>query len=435
MLIPVLLLGLIILVSFVGHILFKYTKVPESLFMIIIGLAAGPVLKIVDQAAFMTYIPLVSAITMIIILLESGFSLTIDRTVRTFKSAICLTSLNLLFNMFFIGFFMYFMGWDLSYALFLGLACSETTTIVVLTLIPGLSSPEVVKETLILDSILSDVMIVTLAVIFMKIIKIQTFNLTQIITSLFNPTIVAVALGALFILIWINILWKFYRDEELVYIFTLGMLFILHVLVEFFGGISALAIIIFSLILGNLPVIITSIQDEFILRKKILSEYQIETFQFLSQRFTNITREIKQTEIHFSFIIKNFFFVYLGIIFDFEEININLLGVCGIILLIIYVSRYLSVRISALNEPTFKQHIPIMVAMVPRGFMAIFVALMPSINGIEIPQIKEIALITVLLSTVTTILGSIIYERKEVAQKVDPDRDLYNINYPQHPHQ
>jgi len=80
------------------------------------------------------------------------------------------------------------------------------------------------------------------------------------------------------------------------------------------------------------------------------------------------------------------------------------------------VSRYLSVRISALNEPAFKQHLQIMVAMVPRGFMAIFVALMPSINGIEIPQLKEIVLIIVLLSTFTTILGSIAYERKEVEE-------------------
>ncbi len=71
----ILLLGLIILVSFIGHILFKYTKIPESLFMIFIGLAVGPVFKLVDQSIFMTYMPLVSTITMIIILLDSGFSL------------------------------------------------------------------------------------------------------------------------------------------------------------------------------------------------------------------------------------------------------------------------------------------------------------------------------------------------------------------------
>jgi len=408
----ILLLGLIILISFIGHILFKYTKIPESLFMIFIGLAVGPVFKLVDQSAFITYMPLVSTITMIIILLDSGFSLTLEGTVKNLGKAIRLTILVLIFSTALISTFMYFvMGWDLFQALFIGSISSGTTTIVIVHLLTRFNVPDIVKDTLILESIFNDVTLITISVILLQIIKIQTFDLGQIVVSFLGPIAIAFILGLTFSLMWVGILWKLYRGDELIYIFTLGALFTLFFVVEVMGGIGALAILIFSLTLGNLPTIINTIQDELILRKRVLSEFQLETFQFLSQRFTNITREIKHTEIHFSFIIKNFFFVYLGIIFDLENLNYISIVISIAIILLMLVSRYLSVRISALFDSELKKFTPLMTMMIARGFTATFVALMPASKGIEIPHLKEITLILVLLTTLITITGTIIYEK------------------------
>jgi len=408
----ILLLGLIILISFIGHILFKYTKTPESLFMIFIGLAVGPVFKLVDQSAFITYMPLVSTITMIIILLDSGFSLTLEGTVKNLGKAIRLTILVLIFSTALISTFMYFvMGWDLFQALFIGSISSGTTTIVIVHLLTRFNVPDIVKDTLILESIFNDVTLITISVILLQIIKIQTFDLGQIVVSFLGPIAIAFILGLTFSLMWVGILWKLYRGDELIYIFTLGALFTLFFVVEVMGGIGALAILIFSLTLGNLPTIIDNIQDELILRKRVLSEFQLETFQFLSQRFTNITREIKHTEIHFSFIIKNFFFVYLGIIFDLENLNYISIVISIAIILLMLVSRYLSVRISALFDSELKKFTPLMTMMIARGFTATFVALMPASKGIEIPHLKEITLILVLLTTLITITGTIIYEK------------------------
>ena len=63
----VLILALIILVGFVGRVVFKYTKIPESLFMILIGLAVGPVFGIVDQALFAEYQSFIVTITLVIV--------------------------------------------------------------------------------------------------------------------------------------------------------------------------------------------------------------------------------------------------------------------------------------------------------------------------------------------------------------------------------
>ena len=74
-----LILGLIILVGFIGRGIFRYTKVPDSLFMIIIGLIVGPFFNIVDQSELANYTPLVVTLTLIIVLLDSGLSLEIAR--------------------------------------------------------------------------------------------------------------------------------------------------------------------------------------------------------------------------------------------------------------------------------------------------------------------------------------------------------------------
>lgn len=66
--VELLLLGLIILVGFVGQVLFRYTKIPESLFMILIGLALGPIFGVVNPTEFVYYAPTVVTITLVIVL-------------------------------------------------------------------------------------------------------------------------------------------------------------------------------------------------------------------------------------------------------------------------------------------------------------------------------------------------------------------------------
>ena len=72
-----LIMGSAILIGFIGHALFKYTKIPESLFMIVIGLIVGPFTNMVNPSEFVSYTPLIVTLTLIIVLLDSGLSLSI----------------------------------------------------------------------------------------------------------------------------------------------------------------------------------------------------------------------------------------------------------------------------------------------------------------------------------------------------------------------
>jgi len=407
-----LILGLIILVGFVGHVVFKYTKIPESLFMILIGLAIGPVFGILDQAVFIDYESFVVAITLVIVLLDSGLKLNIFETIRTLGIAIIFTLLVLVFSTFIIGGFFMLIGWEPLQALLMGVVSSGTTTVVTMCLLPRLKVPEKIKQLLILESIINDITLITVAVIIVQLIGLGTLDLQQLTSAFVGPVAMAILVGIIFTVLWVNVLWKLYKGEELAYVFTIGVLFILYSVVELMGGNGAIAVLILTFSLGNLPLILEALfRENAPLKLGFLKKYE-KSFRSLQKRFNEILNEIQESQVDFAFFIQNFFFVYLGIIFDPRKINFIVLGICIMIIALMFVSRYASVRILSLYNPDIKKYSIFVASMVARGFTATFVALLPSTKGIEIPLFKEIVLIMVLLSTFVSIFGSIIYERK-----------------------
>lgn len=408
----ILILGLVILVGFIGQALFQHTKIPEFLFMILIGLAVGPVLGIVDQAVLIGYAPVIVTITLVIVLLDTGLSLNIFETVRTLGKATRLTITVLILTTIFVGAFMYFMGWQPLHALLIGVISSGTTTIIAASLLPRLRVPEEIRQILIMESVINDVTLLTAVLLIVQVIQLETLDPTQLTTAIVGPVAMAIVLGVIFALLWVNVLWRFYKGEQLTYVFTIGVLFLLYSLVELVGGNGAIAVLVLSLLLGNLPLILATIMGGKLPLMSDLSKSRTGVLMSLADRFHEVLGKIRESQVDFAFFIRNFFFVYLGIIFDPGRINLPLAAICGAILMLMFLSRYISARILAISSPKFKQHSTIITGMVARGFTATFVALLPATVGIEIPQLKELVLIMVLLSTFATILISAIYERR-----------------------
>ena len=406
-----LILGLIILVGFVGRVVFKYTKVPESLFMILIGLAVGPGFGLVDQAVFVEYGSFVVTITLVIVLLDSGLKLDMFDTVRSMLKALRFTLLVLVFSTLFIGVFFMVMGWAPLHALLIGVVSSGTTTVVTASLLPRLQVSDDIKQVLLMESIINDVTLITAAVIIVQVLGLGNVDLGQLVSLLLGPVIIAVVLGLGFTVLWVSVLWRLYTRQELAYVFTMGVLFLLYSLVELLGGNGAIAVLVLSLTLGNIPLILEALLgEESPLQYGFLQRYSMSLTTL--QRFTDLVDEIKASQVDFAFFMQNFFFVYLGIIFDPAKIDFMLIGICFAIILLMFASRYVSARIMAFSDPAFKQYAAFVAGVVARGFTATFVALLPETKGITVPLFKEIVLIMVLLSTFVTILGTVIHERR-----------------------
>ena len=374
--------------------------------MIVIGLAIGPLFHVVDPTLFEGYASLIATITLILVLFDTGLTLNIFDTTKSFGTAFVFTLLVLVFSTLLIGaFFAFILGWNLLHALLMGIVSSGSTTIVSASLLPRLKMPTKIQQILFLESVINDVTLITAALVLLQIIDLGTLNVHEVATALVYPLSIAVVAGLLFSVLWVNILWKFYRGTDLAYVFTIGLLFILFPIVELMGGNGAIAVFVLALSLGNLPFVLGRVFEESdSIDTRIISHYQ--------ERFSEIVKRIKESEITFTFLIQNFFFVYLGVIFDVEHANYLLIGTCVVILTLMFISRYVSARVLSIFKPEVKPHVTLMASMVARGFTSTFVALLPSTKGIDVPLFKEIVLAMVLFSTIVTMVGSIIYELK-----------------------
>jgi NhaP-type Na+/H+ or K+/H+ antiporter len=256
-----------------------------------------------------------------------------------------------------------------------------------------------------LESLINDLTIVTGVVMIVQIIQVRTLDLGQIGVMVVEPLAIAILFGGIFTYLWINILWNYYKDKDLTYVFTLGMLFILYSLVEWLDGNGAIAVLVLSLSLGNISLILKRFPKKAKAQKNLI------------ERLNQISEYVRNTQVNFSFFIKNFFFVYLGIIFDLDKTSYRLVLICFAILIMMLLSRFISFKIFTFFESNLKQYTLMVTLMVARGFTATFAALFPSTKGIEIPQLNEITLLMVILSTFTTIFGSIIYEMRTKKRK------------------
>ncbi len=401
------LIGFIILIGFLGRLLFSKTRIPEALFLVTLGLLIGPVSglfyesPLVPAEPFMAIAGFVTTIALIIILLDSGFDFDIFNIARTFPKAVIFTIITFFLTTVFVtAFMLYFAGWPLLPSLLLGVVSSGTTTVTVSHLVQNLRMRADVKQLLVLESVINDITIVTGGVIIAQLIAAKGtsavgISAADIASTLFGSVLIAAAAGAIFFYIWLRTL-DFTKESQLKFAYTLALLLIMYDLIGFLKGSGAIAVLIFSLLVGN---------SHRIMKRIGMEEHVLKT---LSQ---SAVKSIKQVLGDVAFFVKAFFFVFLGIIFSPSAVTQGILVVISGIILLIILGRYLSAKLLLLKYPEFSAYSRIIAIMLPRGFVATVVAFLPAELGAEVPGFTEIVLLMVLLTNVVAIFGAAAYAR------------------------
>jgi cell volume regulation protein A len=193
-------------------------------------------------------------------------------------------------------------------------------------------------------------------------------NILLGVGNLIKTFSVGVVLGVALGFIWLFIMNKV-RKEQYSYILTLAVVFLVYSFTAIIVGTNeggegagAIACLMFGLVLGN--------------GKKILEmvKYQGKGFE--------MDEETKQFHGLTSFVIRTFFFVYLGMIASFQSIDFILIGI--IILLALLLVRYFAVYISTYKGNFENDDKQTMTVMMPRGLAAAILAISftPLILGI-----------------------------------------------------
>lgn len=392
--------GAAMLVSVLGNILFNYTGIPESILMIILGLLAGPILNVVPADQVELAVPYILTLSLLVVLFESGLSTHISEALRAMKTASVFTCIVLTITMIVCGGVLYFLfGWSLHHSLIMGIICSGTSTPPVVYFTSRMSMKGEVKSFLVFESVFNDITLLT-ALTLMLQASTLAFNVGSTLGSVVRHLLVAVLYGVVAAIFWVYICLRFSAEIRVKYISTMAFTIILYTVTEAEKGSGILAVLVFSLLLGNLHNITKASQ--------IFSRQIVD---FLSKLEEQLNR-IRVTQEEISFLAKNLFFFVMGILFDLSSLDGPLLWFTGMLIILIIVSRLISVRLVSFWNETYREYILPVSFMIPRGLTASLAAFIAVQKALGLPLLRQIVTVMVVMTTVATTIGFLVVEKR-----------------------
>jgi len=372
-------IGIIILLGFVGAVIFERTKIPDVLLLLLIGLVLGPVFNHYLNIEFMSasmlefIAPYLGALALIIILFDGGLDLNYEKVMRHLGVSVLHTTVIFIVNIILITILFHFVvGFPLAIAVLLGAVISGTSSAIVIPLLAGTSANEDTRTILVLESVLTDVMCIVSVLTVISILKGGAVEIGSISSNLLQPFAVAGMVGGLFAVLWLYVL-KWFEGKRYAFMITIAALLVLYSFTEYVKASGAIAVLVFGLVLSN--------RDE---------------FQRIFRLRTRFVLDKKISEFHdeLTFVIRTFFFVYTGMVFSFvlpESANIPAFVptyiasnpaiffafIMVILVVILVLSRLPGSLITTRIRKSTKNDFGIMAVMLPGGLTAAVLAQVP----------------------------------------------------------
>jgi cell volume regulation protein A len=376
---PVLLLAgaVIIFLGVAGEVFFRKTGIPDIAFLMILGVIIGPILGIIPTSTVVEIVPYFAAVALILIMFDGGLNLDIRNVVKTAHYALLLSILGFLISVISVTLVaLYGLEWGLIESVLLGVMVGGSSSIIVFGLVRRLPISDQTKSMLALESAITDILVTVIAFVLIEMLVSGAFDLNLALESFAKSIGVGLLLGFAIGMPWAYVTTKF-QNAQHSYMLTIGILFVIFFAEKSLGGTGALAPLIFGLMLGN---------------KQILSRY-------LKFKLPEISLD-DPTHNQLTFLVRSFFFVFVGLLATFGQIQFIFFGVIGGILL--YATRIPIVSIS-LRKKFTKFDNRVTMAMIPRGLAAAVMATIPLTVGLQnaeyYPQIVFVIILTSVIIT------------------------------------
>ena len=374
----IIMIGLLIFGAHLFNGLFKFTKIPNVLILLIIGILIGPVMGFVKVAHFGSMGPIFTSITLILILFESGTNLKIGELFKSIGSAFLLTLFNFIVSAI-IGTFVavtFFSDINMLSATFFGVIIAGTSSAVVIPIIKQLKMNEKGSTTLMLESALSDVLCLVIGLALLASMKQGVFEISAIFTTIWKSFLVAFVIGFLGGFMW-SLIIRYTRVIENSKVMNLAFVFIVYGVTEYLKLNGGIAVLIFGITLGNAHLLQNTVL------KKVFP-----------------AKELRSTEKGFFselvFIFSTFFFVYVGVCMKFGSAGIYLIALLIVVAIILV--RPISIKLLVRTKMSFKD-LSIMSIMTPKGLVPAILASIPIQYGMAGgEEIQMLAFAVVLLS-------------------------------------
>lgn len=354
--------GAIILVGFLGNVAFEKFKIPDVLVLLGIGVVLGPVFHLIDHRLLSSFAESFGMFALIVILFEGGMDVKIRTLVQAFRSATLLVLVSFFLTAGAITACLHqFMAWPLLPSLMMGTILGCTSAAIVVPVVARMTLKEEVKTILTIESAMSDVLAVVLAVSLIEFARFESIGIERPLRAIASSFSIAIVLGTVAGLFWYKVL-RVLGDRKYSYMVTLGVVLVVTATVDFLGGSGPIAILLFGIVLGNCGEI------PFLSGPPACGVIE-ETIKFFHGEVT--------------FFIRTFFFVYIGMLMTPAVLSPRYLGISVALFLIIAAMRYLSVEFVERRSGRDPADRRALFFMHPRGLASAVLASLPVSAGVQ----------------------------------------------------
>ena len=407
------LVGSVILVGFLTNLLFRVTKIPSVLLLVGLGVVLGPATGLIRTDALLAIAPYFGAAALLVILFEGGLELEIAHVVRHAPKTTLLAVV--VFGLSFAAVAIlahFFLGFSLLTALMLGAILGASSPAICMPVVSGLSVRNDVKTVVKLESAMSEVFLIVTVVLLIESHNTGGTDALSWVWGFTRSLLVALFVSTVAGVLWSRLVGWMGR-EPLSYMLTLGMVCLLYFAVEELGGSPAIAVLLFGLLLANMQSIAGRIGPRF----RELFGVDIREEQFvLGQFMVHITAEL-------SFLVRTFFFVYLGLLLDFSALSWGLAAWTVAIFGLLFVSRRLGVELFRRRATSFSQaELQMITALMPRGLATAVVAFLPMQSGVGGTNLFPVYAFAVIVLSNLYMTGGVLFAERRLQQAAPASR-------------
>ena len=372
--------GVVVFLGVAGEAFFKKTGIPDVAFLMILGVIIGPVLGIIQPEAVIQIVPYFAALALIIIMFDGGLNLDIKHMVKTAHFAFTLAILGFILSVVLVTLGAHYaLGWFWLDSILLGAIVGGSSSAIVFGLVRNIRISEETKSMLSFESALTDILSTIVAFILFEAVLAGQFNISTLEETLGRAIVVGLVLGFGVGVPWMYVSTKLANAQH-GYMLTLGILFVLFFLANSFGESGALTALVFGLMLGN---------------KRHLA-------RVLKFKLPKIEMD-DPTHNQLTFLVRSFFFVFVGLMASFGQIEYVIFGV--LITIAIYYGRTIVAKIT-LTKRFSQLDRKVTKVMIPRGLAAAVLATYPITMGLPNAEAyPQIVFFIILSSVIITTIG------------------------------
>jgi cell volume regulation protein A len=364
------------LLGAVGEVIFARTQVPDVVWLILAGVvlhATGAV----DPAILDPILPLFSALTLIIVLFDGGRQIVINDLVTAAPRASALAVLGFVVSMFGVAVVVQLAAltgllpesWTFTHSLMVGAILGGSSSLIIMPSMLLAKVEPKVSNLVGLESALTDALCVVVAVVLMNVIHSGEASSGRAVLEFGENFGLALLIGMIAGWVWMPVL-RTLSGNLYAYPVTLAALLCLYVIVDNIGGNPAMAVLTFSVVVGNAAALMNKIGFS------------------LGDRPLALDDTVVTVHTQATFFIKSFFFTYIGLRLS-PPWSLIIVGV--LVGVVLYLTRIPVTMIIAGKSGGFDDDQQKMITIsLPRGMAAGVLATLPSSEKYAISGTEEL---------------------------------------------